>query len=471
MSDDFYWNDDYQIEGLTSRFENMLQGGEGEYFDAEEFEVLVDYYQHSFNTEKSRLALDIALQQHPFSSSLKIKQARQLATENNFLLALDILGDLELSEPNDPEIIMTRGTIYSMMMEFKKAIEEYKNAMQFVDEEELEEIYSTIAFEYENLGEYGNALTFLNKALNKSPESEALLFEIGLCYEVDKRLEDAVFFFHNHLEKYPYSIAAWFNLGLAYHHLEHYEKAIDSFEYVLAIDHKYIAAYMSIGQAYAGLENYTKAIEVYRESFEFEKPEALTYYNIGECYEKMQDYRPALINYRKAIDLDEELPEPWAGIGVIFDEEGNTKTAIRYLEKACQLDPLNAEFLLILAELYIKLEQFDKATDCFNKIEEIDPNDPYLWAEHANMYVVKGEYDTAVNLLKTGLVNQPENSIILYRLVASLILNKNTVQACYYLENALEIDYEGHKELMEYYPDVILVPKIVDLIRSYQLHR
>lgn len=55
--------------------------------------------------------------------------------------------------------------------------------------------------------------------------------------------------------------------------------------------------------------------------------------------------------------------------------------------------------------------------------------------------------------------------------MASLILNKNTVQACYYLENALEIDYEGHKELMEYYPDVILVPKIVDLIRSYQLHR
>jgi len=67
MSDDLYWNDDYHIEGLTSRFENMLQGGEGEYFDAEEFEVLVDYYQHSFITEKARLALDIALQQHPFN--------------------------------------------------------------------------------------------------------------------------------------------------------------------------------------------------------------------------------------------------------------------------------------------------------------------------------------------------------------------------------------------------------------------
>jgi tetratricopeptide (TPR) repeat protein len=471
MSDDLYWNDDYQIEGLASRFESMIQGGEGEYFDAEEFEILIDYYQHSFNTDKSRLALDIAMQQHPFSSGLKIKQARQLATENNFLMALDILTDLELSEPNNPEIIMTRGTIYSMMMEFKKAIEEYKNALQLVDEEELEDIYSTIAFEYENLGQYGDALIFLKKALSKSPESEPLLFEIGLCYEVDQRLADAVFFFNSHLEKYPYSLAAWFNLGLAYQHLEQYEKAIDSFEYVLAIDHKYMAAYMSMGQAYAGLENYTKAIEVYRESFEIEKPEALTYYNIGECYEKMQDYRPALINYRKAIDLDEELADPWAGIGVIFDEEGNTKTAVRYLENACQLDPLNTEFLLILAELYIKSEAYDKATSCFIKMEEIDPSDPYLWVEHANMYVVKGEYETAVNLLKTGLVNQPESSIILYRLVASLIYNKNTVQACYYLESALEIDYEGHKELLEYFPDVIHEPKIVDLIRSYHLHR
>jgi tetratricopeptide (TPR) repeat protein len=201
------------------------------------------------------------------------------------------------------------------------------------------------------------------------------------------------------------------------------------------------------------------------------EPEAITFYNIGECYEKMQDYRPALINYRKALEIDEELPEPWAGIGVIFDEEGNTKTAIRYLIKACELDPLNTEFLLILADMYIKQVEYNKATECFLKIEEIDPSDPDLWLEHANMYVIKGEYETAINLLKTGLANQPDNSALLYRLVASLMLNKNPVQACYYLENALETDFEGHRELLEYYPDIIKNHKVVDLIRAYTLHR
>ncbi len=471
MSDDLYWNDDYPMDNLTSRFESMLNGNEGEYFDAEEFELLIDYYQNAFNTEKSRLALDIAMQQHPFSPGLKIKHARQLASENNYLLALDVLADLEISEPNDPEILMTRGTIYSMMMEFKKAIVQYKKALDVVEHDEREEIYSTIAFEYENLGNYTEALNYLKKALAFDPDSEALLFEIGMCYEVDKKLEESITFFTEHLDKNPYSIASWFNLGMAYYNLEEYDKSIDAFEFVLAIDDKYLAAYLSMAQSYAGKEDYPKAIETYRESFTVEKPEALTYYQIGECYEKMQDYRPALINYRKALDLDPDLPEPWAGIGVIFDEEGNTKTAVRYLDRACQLDPLNIEFLLILAELHIKLGDYDLATACFAKIEEIDPNDPYLWTEHANMYVVKGEPDKAVSLLKTGLANVPDNSMILYRLVASLMLNKNIIQACYYLENALETDYDGHKELLEYYPDAIQEPKIVDLIRAYQLHR
>ncbi len=471
MRDDLHWNEDYPIGNLTSRFENMLKGTEGEYFDSEEFEALIDYYQQSFNTEKARLALELAMQQHPFNANLKIKQARQLASESNYLMALDILNELEIYEPNDPEILMTRANIFSMMMEFKKAISELKKTIELVDADELEEIYSSIAFEYENLGQYKQALEFLKKALTINPSSDALLYEIGMCYEVDKKLDKSITFFNQYLNDHPHSIAAWFNLGLSYHHSEQYEKAIDAFEYVLAIDHRNLSAYLSMAQSYSNLENYSKAIEIYRESFALGKPEALTYYSIGECYEKMQDFRPALINYRKALELDEELPEPWAGIGVIFDEEGNTKTGIRYLMKACELDPLNTEFLLILADMYIKQKDYDKASGCFLKIEEIDPNDPDLWIEHANLYVIKEDYETAVNLLKTGLTNQPENSTILYRLVASLMLNKNPVQACYYLENALETDFEGHQELLEYYPEIINNQRVVDLIRAYTLSR
>lgn len=467
MNDDFSWSDDYPIDLLTDRFERMLKEGGRSYFDAEEFEVLIDYYQHSFNNEKSRLALEFAIQQHPFNNNLRIKQARQLATENQFIPALELLNEVEPSEPNDPEILMTRGTIYSMMLEFQKAIIEYKKALRFVSGEDLADVYATIAFEYENMGKYETALAYLKKALSLQPDSEPLLYEIGMCYEVNKQLDKAVHFFTKYLDENPHSPAAWFNLGLTYHHLELYEKAIDAFEFVHAIDDHYLPLYHSMAQAYVGLELYHKAIEVYRESFEVEEPGALTYYHIGECYEKMEEYGPALINYRKAIDLDSELAEPWAGIGVVFDGEGKTKTAVRYLVRATELDPLNTEFLLILADLYIKLNDFAQAKTCFEKVEDIDPGDPDLWLEYANLYVIQRDYEGAIGLLKTGLKMQPESAAILYRLTACLLLNHNTVQAFHFLEQALEINHEQHKELIDYYPDVLKNNQFVEIIQAY----
>ncbi len=79
-----------------------------------------------FYIEKSRVAVDLAMQQHPYNSGLKLKQARQFATEGQFIQSLELLNTLETAEPNDTDLLMTKGSVYSMMMEFEKAIHEYK---------------------------------------------------------------------------------------------------------------------------------------------------------------------------------------------------------------------------------------------------------------------------------------------------------------------------------------------------------
>lgn len=467
MSEEFQWEDEFQIEELTSRFDKMIEVGSEVYFDSEELETLIDYYQSTFNSEKSRLALDFAIRMHPYSNKIKIKHARQMATEGLYLKAISLLNEIEISEPSDAEILMTKGSVYSMMMDFQKAVKEYEKALVVVDEDEMEEVYSSIAFEYENMGAFDIALEYLIKALEISAYPEQLLYEIGMCYEMAEQLEESVVFFTNYLDKHPSSVASWFNLALSYHHLELFEKAIDAFEYAIAVDEACIPAYLSMAQSYASMENYKKAIEVYHDSFEYENPEALTLYYIGECHEKLHDYGKALEFYHKSIELDENLPEPWAGIGVIFDEEGNTKVALNYIEKAIELDQLNSEFLLIQADMYIKLKMFDKAKECFERIEEFDPQDIDLWKEYANMHIIKGETDTAIQVLKTGLVHQPENASIIYRLAAALLLNGNQVQAAYYLENALDLNYDAHQELLDYFPGIIKYPKILEILEKY----
>ncbi len=466
MSEEFQWNDDYHIDLLADRFEKMISKGDQEYFDSEEFEALIDYYQTIFDNDKSRIALEIAMQQHPSSLGLRIKLARQLASEGNYARSLAMLDVIEKTEPNEADISLTRGSVFSMMNESEKAIKELKKAVLLVEEEDLEEIYTSIAFEYEKLEKFDQALIYLKRALAFTPDSDSILYEIGMCFTMNHQLEEGISFFQKHIDTDPYSCSAWYNLGLAYFQLELFEKAIDAFEFVLTIDDTYFAAYQSMAHAYASVENYTKAIEVYFESFEYEKPEAMTFYYLGECYEKLKDFDSALEYYNKSIELDPQLPDPWAGIGAVYDEQGDTINALKFTMKAIGLDPSNIDLYLIAADQLIKLKEFDKAEAFFIKAEELDPNDQDVFVEYANMFVLKEEYQNAVGILHKGILQQPDNYLLYYRLGATLLFTKNVVESLFFLNMALKNDFDGHTDLLEYYPEIFNFPEVAELIEE-----
>ncbi len=470
MDEDFQWSDDYQIDILAARFEEAISKGGQAYFDAEEFEALIDYYQNSFDNDRSRKALEMALQQHPSSMGLRIKFARQLASEGSLRTALFLLEDIEKTEPTEAEIFMTKGSVYSLMNESENAIFELRKAVELVDEEELEDLFTSIAFEYEKLNKFDHALSYLYKALHQSPESDALMYEIGMCFSLGQRLEDGITFFQAQIDQNPYSVSAWYNLGLTYFQLDLYEKSIEAFEYVITIDDHYQQAYQSLAHAWASAEDYAKAIEVYFESFEFERPDAVTYYYIGECYEKMKDPENALVYYRKSIDLDPQLADPWAGIGALLDDQGDVEGAVHYTMKALDLDPANIELNLIAADQLIKAGRLNEAELYFTKAEDIDPNDPDVYLEYANLCVLQKDHHRAIEILRRGIIQQPENYLLYYRLGATLIYVNHLAEALFYLDLALKHDYEGHAEVLEYYPEMFNLPEVAELFSINKPH-
>lgn len=467
MSEDFQWEDDFKIEELTDRFDEMIQTGSDSYFDSEEFEMLIEYYQMTLNSEKARLALRVSMQMHPYSHRLKIMSARQMAADGKFINALSLLDEIAKTEPSDVDILMTKGSVYSMMLDFNKAVAEYEKALVIVDEDEMEEIYSTIAFEYENMGAFDSALTYLFKALEISDYPEQLLFEIGMCYEMASKLEESVEFFKSYIDKNPESVASWFNLGLSYHHIDLYEKAIDAFEFAIAIDETYLPAYTNMAQTYVMMGDLRKAIEIYHESEIIEKADAMTLCYLGECHEKLLEYDQALDYYTQAIEMDEFLPDAWAGQSVVYYETGKVEKAITCIKKAIEIDSLNTEFQLIAADYYIKIEKYEMAKEHFMRVEELDPLDEDLWLEYSNLYVSMDDKEKAIQIIKTGLIHLPKKASLYYRLVALLVLNRNVTQAYYFLETALELDVRSVYELFEYMPSLKHNPRIKELIVQY----
>ena len=131
MDDFFEHNEDEDsITYLIERFDNMLIEEGHYFFDVEEYEDLVDYYLTTGELEKCNTVIGYALEQYPDHSGFVIRQAQVLVSSNKAEKALKILAKVEEIEPNNSEIYITKGAIYSQMKRYDDAIREYKAVLK-----------------------------------------------------------------------------------------------------------------------------------------------------------------------------------------------------------------------------------------------------------------------------------------------------------------------------------------------------
>lgn len=455
-----------QMEGLISRFEEMVKESNDYFFDVQEFEDIIDYYLEHNETDKCKSAIKSAIGQHPSCVGFRFKKALFLVSTHKYNEALKILDTVELLEPNNAEVFLTKGVIYSHQKKFDLSIEAYKKAIEYA--EDPEEIYTNIAFEYENNGDYFHAIDYLKKVLELNPDNEAIIYELSFCFELSDQSEDSVAFFKQFIDKNPYSKSAWFNLGISYSNLELFEMAIDAYDFCLAIDETFASAHFNKANSYAHLKKYTEAIEAYEDTFKYEDPEAMTYYYIGECYEKDLNFLAALENYQKAMDLDDKLADAWIGSGLSHIELNQLATGLKCIKRAIDLESDNAEYWYILGDAQHKNEHLEEAIESYQKVSEMEPQHLEIWLDYSNIYALVKNYESASNVIKTGLEHQHQNANLYYRLAVYQLNNGESKEAYSNLQSALSIDYEKHTSLFDYQSTLKNNSQLLTFIQAFK---
>jgi tetratricopeptide (TPR) repeat protein len=447
--------------------ENKLRAEESFYFDVEDYELILDHYLLEDDLEKGFLVLQNAMEQHPNTISLSLRQVQFLISKNNTEKALRILKEVEAIDPYNRDVYRTRGDIYSQLQFYHEAIKEYQKAIDDT-EENLDEIYSNIAYEYENLHNYDKALEYLKKAIDFNPENETALFELSFCAEMAEKHSVVVEYLLKYLNKFPYSKTGWFNLGLAYSSLLEHEKAIDAYDFVIAIDETFSTAYFNKGNALAALEKYDDALKSYRETLAFESPEGLTYYYIGECYEKMNEPEKAEEYYRMAIEADPAVSDARVGLGCILSERGRHPDAITLFKEALEQIPTDSETLYLLADEYMETGEIELAKEGYKKSLSFDVTNPDVWLDYSNAFAEENDYAQAIEILTQGYEHHGESIDFKYRLF-DYYLNSQLDEAAFtILGEALIQDFASLKQIFEYTPLLRENETLLDFIVSYR---
>ena len=448
--------DDLTKEAV-SRFEEMLEDRRTRYFDAEEFELIIDYYVQHDDLKRSRQAVDLAVEQHPLDNSIRIKNARQYLVENNPRKAFKLLETAEDSH-DDPDYYLTLGGCYAALGKPRTAIDVYLKALPYFEEEEKSDLYHAIGFSYQELKEYHNAIPYYKKSLDTTTDPEyfnVTMYELTECFVDSGTYEDGIEYLNQRIENNPNEADSWAALGDIYRLTDRLEKAIDMYEFALAIDPTLLLANIDLANVYYDLNRFNEAIDSLQEALSHNVESAVLHTSMGDCHIKLQHYIDAKNEYDKALKIDDKLAEAWCGLGYVHSDTGNSQQALSCFQKAYSLEPYNDNHLFNLASEYWKINEKEKALECLLEVEKKQPNDTDLYFSLGELLADMDRYDEAICYLHLGL-QRTDNDPTLKYLLAFLHLEKGERQlALHYLEEALEAYPEYYKEFLDFNPEML----------------
>ena len=463
-----YFEHEEEMEKAIERYEEMLKANDSAYFDSEEFEYIIDHYTKNNQLKRSRQAVELAMAQHPESSMLKIKLARQYLLENDAQRAFDIMQHVErVDDEEDPDYFLTLGSCLAVLGKSEEALENYFSALPYFDEDEKFDLYNAIAYEYQHMREYDLALEFYNKALPYAEDPDTIYHEIRCCFLSAGRKEEALAYFHQMIDKDPYNSKAWTNIGDIYRMMGQYEESIDPYEYALSIDPEDLWTNMHLADIYYDLGRYKEAIDTLEEALRNGIETSMIHTTIGDCYYRLNDLQSAEEHFSKALEINPMVGS--AGLGYVFSDRGQSKKAIKYFEKALELEPWETDHLYSIATDYMKLKEYDKAMDYLRKIQEETPNDADAYYYIADLYGQQDKIDEAINTIKFGLLQTDNDPSLLYLLAYAYYVKGQPQQGLEALDQALDADFELWPDFIEY--DRELLANDADILALIEQHK
>ena len=468
-----YYEDEQDRQAAIERYETMLKTRGSAYFDSEEFGYIIDHYVEKNQLRQSRKALELALQQHPESSMLKVKEARQYLLEGQADNAFQILQHLERDEDDEPDYFLVLGSCLAVLGESKSAIESYFNALPYFDEDEKFDLYNAIAFEYQRMQKYDLALDFYQRALSlatdENNERGNLYQDIRSCFLDQNRRDDAIAYFQCLVDRNPHDSDAWANIGECYQQSEDFAQSIDPFEFALAINPFDIVTNVHLADTYFDLGRYQEAVDTLNEALRQGVEHSAIHSALGESYLELHDIQNAEANFKKAIELTEENGIAWDGLGHVHFSREDFKTALKYFEKAAQLQPWVTQYLYSISTCHLKLGHPDQAMKCLHKIQEMNPQDPNSYYYIADIYGEKDQVDEAINTLKYGLLQTDNAPSLLYLLAYAYFVKGDRLHGLDTLDRALEADFDAWPDFIDYDRDLLLDDN--DIVYLLEQHR
>lgn len=268
---------------------------------------------------------------------------------------------------------MTLGMIHVEQGNVGLGVQELEQARQL--DPRSAELHATMGEAYRVQGRVADAKNELQTAMDLAPDDwrwpyllAALQIDSGDFKPAEANLKTA-------LEKTPDNARVLYNLGLAYRKQSKLDEAAKAYQDALKFDSSYFPVAMASATVLTLQQRYNDAIEMYKRAVEMRPADWRTWGSLASAQEfSGADPDEVARNYRKAIELaapqlkaTPDSPFLVSRIGKFYASLHDSAHALPLIRKALALAPNDVEVLERLAESYELLGEREEALKLLNK--------------------------------------------------------------------------------------------------------
>lgn len=471
MKENPYHQEHEDLRELLKQYQNLRAGISHSFFDEESFEKIIDYFDDKEEIQQAVEAVELAIEQYPYSSVLLIRKADLMIASRRYNEALKILEQAELLDSTDINLFILKTDVYLALDQQEKAVALLQDALQHFEGEERIELLFELADVYDDYEEFDKIFDCLKLILEQDIDNEEALYKICFWTDFTGRNEESIRLHQKIIDEKPYCELAWFNLAAAYQGLKLYEKAIDAYKYAIAIDEKFDYAFRNMGDAYIRLRKFREAIESLEKVLELSKPEDVIYEAIGHCYDKLNNYAQARFYYRKASHLNQGDSKLYYKIACTYLNEGQWANAVKQLESALHIHARQPEYNLAMGECKMQLGEYKEAIQYFSTVVRIRPKNISSWEALIRCLYNAAFFKEALEQVQAAIRITGGKPIFIFYLSAVYFALGKSKEGLIQLEKAMSKAPKLLKKLIELNPSILQYQPVVDIIARYKKNK
>lgn len=368
---------------------------------------MLSYKNASYKTIKSNLESNLMINSHSNESTNQelTSQAQYCLHSGQFKKAESLYSQLCTIDNTNEEIWLLHAVAAAEAGMLQTALTSASRAIEL--DNTYVEAYLTKAHLLQRNGDLEEALQTALKAVEKDDEyTEAWLFLTGVAGQLH-RYQESETWARKVIKLMPENIEAYINMANAQYEQEKFSEAEESYSFVLQKQSNHQQALLGKARILTAQKQYNESINL------VEKILAPTPNNIDALtclaanYMGMEKVDNAIETYKKIIDIDTANEAAFLSLARLYLDNNNLTESSHILLTAREQIPESVDILFALAQVYLEIGVPDSAIECYETIQDIEPDNLIARRCQALTYVEKGQFEIALEMLDE-LATEPE---------------------------------------------------------------